>query len=500
MGVFAIPLFFVFLAFVLVVFIARRIRNVAPNEALIVVGRGAGSNSADLTDGQKVVIGGRTFVWPVIQKAFPVSLEQRQVKLTIEAVDSNFIAVAVRASVLFKIRGDAESVRRAAQRFLGQQDSLEGPLADAFEGALRPIIGSMTVRQLVADRETLAEKISVAIREDLSEQGLQIDLIKISDIVTPGSTYLQDLGRAEAAEARKNADVAEAKARLLSESEQIATAEQIAMRKRDLALKQAQIQEETDKALAAAQSAGPIAQAAQDRLIAIESQKALIEKAKATEANLDVTVRRPAEAEKYRAIQQAEATREANNAATEAEVYRRVKTAEADRLAAEALADAERAKGQAIADVRRLQGEAEGEAIRQEGLARAEATDAQARALQQQGEAVLMQQLIAVLPEIVAQAAAPMSNIDNLTVVSTEGASQLTKTVGANVLEGTNLLRTIVPGFDLGTMLNKFANSGAGTGAAVGAALGAAASTANASAPLALAVTPEATENFVKIA
>lgn len=457
-----VPLLLAILALALMVFIARRIRNVAPNEALIVVGRGAGSGSTDITDGQKVVIGGRTFVWPVIQKAFPISLEQRQVKLIIEAVDSNFIAVAVRASVLFKVRGDAESVRRAAQRFLGQQDSLEGPLADAFEGALRPIIGSMTVRQLVADRETLAEKISVAIREDLSEQGLQIDLIKISDIVTPNSTYLQDLGRAEAAEARKNADIAEAQARLLSESEQIATAEKIAMRKRDLALKQAQIQEETDKALAAAKSAGPIAQAAQDRLIAIESQKALVEKAKATEADLDVTVRRPAEAAKYRAIQEAEAIREANNAATEADAYRRVKTAEADKLAAEALADAERAKGQALADVRMRQGEAEGQAIRLEGLARAEATEAQARALQQQGEAVLMQQLIAVLPEIVQRASEPIGNIDNLTVVSTEGAGQLTKTVGQNVLEGTNLLSAIVPGFDLGAMLNKFTKVGNG--------------------------------------
>jgi len=81
-----------------------------------------------------------------------------------------------------------------------------------------------------------------------------------------------------------------------------------------------------------------------------------------------------------------------------------------------------------------------------------------------------------------------MGNIDNLTVVSTEGASQLTKTVGQNVLEGTNLLNTIVPGFDLGAMLNKFMGSAA-TNPTKGSA-----------APLALTVTPEKTEDFIEVA
>ena len=42
------------------VFIASRIRRVPPNEALIIVGRGAGQKAQSDMTGQRVVIGGRS--------------------------------------------------------------------------------------------------------------------------------------------------------------------------------------------------------------------------------------------------------------------------------------------------------------------------------------------------------------------------------------------------------------------------------------------------------
>ena len=76
-------------------FIAKRIRRVPPNEALIIVGRGAGRAAAGET-GQRVVVGGRVFVWPVLQQGFPISLEQRQIGITVEGVDKNRIKIAIR--------------------------------------------------------------------------------------------------------------------------------------------------------------------------------------------------------------------------------------------------------------------------------------------------------------------------------------------------------------------------------------------------------------------
>ncbi len=53
--------------FLVLAFVASRIRRVPPNEALIVVGRGAGKSEAQ-TASQRVVVGGRAFVWPVLQQ------------------------------------------------------------------------------------------------------------------------------------------------------------------------------------------------------------------------------------------------------------------------------------------------------------------------------------------------------------------------------------------------------------------------------------------------
>ena len=98
----------------LLVFIARRIRRVPPNEALIIVGRGAGRAApGESPSGQRVIIGGRTFVWPVLQQGFAISLEQRQIGITVEGVDKNRIKIAIKASINFKVSGTEEGVRRA---------------------------------------------------------------------------------------------------------------------------------------------------------------------------------------------------------------------------------------------------------------------------------------------------------------------------------------------------------------------------------------------------
>lgn len=430
--------------------VAKRIRRVPPNQALIIVGKGAGKAAKDATDSQKVVIGGRVFVWPVLQEAFPVSLEQRQIGLVIEGVDKNFIAVAVKASVLFKVRGDEEGVRRAAQRFMSQQSNLEGPLKQALEGALRPILGSMTVEQIISDRQTLQNAVVTSIKEDLAEQGFQLDLVNLSDITTPGSDYLTNLGRAQAAAARQVAEVKEAEARLTSETAQIATAEQVALRQRDLALKQATIKAETDKAAAEADAAGQLARAQQQRIVAEQEREALVEQARVREQQLDIDVRKPAEAQAYAAAKQAEGERDAAQRAAEADAFTRTKLAEAEKIAATNQAEGIKALGLARA-----------EAAKAEGLAAAEATKAQAEALKEQGEAVLAQQVIAVLPDVVRAAAEPISGIDNLTVVSTDGASAITKTVSQTVAEGTGIVKALA-GVDLGSVLGGFLGAKSG--------------------------------------
>lgn len=447
----------------LLVFIARRIRRVPPNEALVIVGRGAGRAAPESAVGQRVVIGGRTFVWPILQQGFSISLEQRQIGITVEGVDKNRIKIAIKASINFKVSGTEDGVRRAAQRFLSQQELLTEIIKESLEGSLRSIVGDMTIEQIISDRKSLSDRVVAETKTDLVEQGLQVDLLNISDISTPGSDYLANLGRAEAARARQVAEVSEAEAARASEFARIEAAEQIAERQKALNLKQAVIKAETDRANAEAAAAGQLAKAEQDKLVAVQERDALSEQALVTQERLDIDIRKPAEADAYAEVQRATAQRDAANAATEADAYKRTKIAEANKVAAvqdaEAAASAVRFAGEAERDRQvalaagiRAEGEARAAATQAEGLADAAATDAKALALKKYGEAALAQEIISRLPEIVRAAAEPISNIKTLTVVSTDGASAVTKTVGQVLGEGTEVVKSLT-GLDVHSIL-----------------------------------------------
>lgn len=465
-------------------FVASRIRRVPPNQALVIVGRGAGKKAA-ADAGQRVVVGGRTFVWPVLQQGFPISLEQRQIGITVEGVDKNRIKIAIKASINFKVRGDEEGVRRAAQRFLSQQTTLTEIIKESLEGSLRSIVGDMTIEQIISDRKGLSDRVVDSTKTDLAEQGLQVDLLNISDISTPGSDYLANLGRAEAARARQVAEVSEAEAQRISEFAVIEAAEQIAERQKALDLRKATIKAQTDRANAEAEAAGQLARAEQDKLVADLQRQALAEQARVTEEQLDISVRKPAEADAYAAVQRATAERDAANAATEADAYKRTTIAQANKTAAiqdaEAAAEAVRRAGEAERDRQvalaagiKAEGLARAAATEAEGRAEAVAIDAKAEALKKYGQAAIAQEVISRLPEIVRAAAEPIAAIQGMTVISTDGASAITKNVASVLGEGQQVVRQLT-GLELSELLKSVAEGGIGQAAAGGLAAGAAA-------------------------
>lgn len=443
-------------------FVARRIRRVPPNEALIIVGRGAGKKAV-AESGQRVVVGGRVFVWPILQQGFPISLEQRQIGITVEGVDKNRIKIAIKASINFKVRGDEEGVRRAAQRFLSQQGTLTEIIKESLEGSLRSIVGDMTIEQIISDRKGLSDRVVDSTKTDLSEQGLQVDLLNISDISTPGSDYLANLGRAENARARQVAEVSEAEARRVAEFAVIEAQEQIAERQKALDLRRASIKAETDRANAEAEASGQLARAEQDKLVAALQRDALAEQARVTEEQLDIDVRKPAEAAAYAAVQKATAERDAANAATEADAFKRTTIAGANKTAAlqdaEAAAEAVRRAGEAERDRQvalaagiRAQGEARAAATEAEGRAEAAATDAKAEALKKYGQVALAQEVISRLPEIVRAAAEPIGSVGQMTVISTDGASTLTRNVASVLSQGQEIVKNLT-GIDLSDLV-----------------------------------------------
>ncbi|WP_306432454.1 flotillin domain-containing protein, partial [Streptomyces narbonensis] len=149
----------------------------------------------------------------------------------------------------------------------------------------------------------------------------------------------------------------------------------------------------------------------------------------------------PADAARYQAEQEAEARRIAL-----------VKQAEADAQRDRLTGEGEKARRAALADAVRIEGEAEAAAIAARGSAEAEAMEKKADAFAQYGDAAVLQMLVEVLPQVVAKASEPLSAVDKLTVISTDGAGQLTRTVTDNVAQGMELLSSTT-GVDLAQLL-----------------------------------------------
>ena len=110
----------------------------------------------------------------------------------------------------------------------------------------------------------------------------------------------------------------------------------------------------------------------------------------------------------------------------------------------------------AIAEAVEREGAAEATAILARGQAEAEAMQAKADAFGRYGEAAILDLLVRVLPQVVEAASAPMKGIDKMTVISTDGASSLTKSVATNVASGLQL-GTDLTGVDLAALLARMA-------------------------------------------
>jgi flotillin len=100
-----------------------------------------------------------------------------------------------------------------------------------------------------------------------------------------------------------------------------------------------------------------------------------------------------------------------------------LKSAEVEKLRIEMLAEAGRRKmtieAEGVAFATRAQGEADAEIILKKGEAEARAMNVKAEAYQEWNQAAVVDKLITGLPEVVKALAAPLANIDKITIVST---------------------------------------------------------------------------------
>jgi flotillin len=279
----------------------------APDEAMLISGGRYGIKGAPF----KVVTGHGAFVVPLFRKVRFLTLAMLEAEVSEQCVTKQGISLTVRAVIAFKVGNDTESIVNAGQRFLSDQNQMSTLAGRIFAGHLRSIIGSMTVEEIVTERQKLATEVLDGSKGEMAKIGLIVDALQIQSIDDMNSGYIDAMAAPHNAAIQRSAQIAQAQA-----NQQAAEAQQESQRRqaeyaRQTAVAQAGYKAEVDKAQAEAAQVGPLA-LAQAQMSVMEAQTALANKqAELRQRQLIAEVVKPAEAEaeKVRVLAEADARR-----------------------------------------------------------------------------------------------------------------------------------------------------------------------------------------------
>lgn len=436
--------------FVFVAVWANRYTKCGPNQVIVVSGRQKKYVHADGTVetlGFRVVKGGGTFVWPIIEKVDILSLELLTIDVqTPEVYTSKGVPVRVDGVAQIKVKGDDVSIATAAEQFLSKgRDEIKGIATQTLEGHLRAILGTMTVEDIYQNRDAFAAKVQEVAAGDMANMGLQIVSFTIRDI-RDSQGYLEALGKPRIAQVKRDAVIAQAEAdrdaMIRSSQAQQAGQEakfvadtKIAESQRDYQMNVASYQASVNQKKAESDLAydlqkyktGQLVKAEEVQVNIIEKQKQIElqeQEIRRKERELQANVQKPADAERYKVetLANAKKFQLETEAAGAAAAARQTGFAEAEVAKASGLAEAEANKAKGLA---------EAAIIEAQGKANAEATRLKAEAFQKYNEAAVIELLVKVLPEVAGKISEPLSKTEKMVIINSGngpggGASKLT--------------------------------------------------------------------------
>lgn len=457
-GIVAVVVFVLFL--LISVFVSRYVK-VGPDEALIVSGR-----KNKLANGQivgfRIVRGGATFVIPVLEVAKTISLGIMPLDVNSSAYTSQGVQVTVDGVAQIKIDSSVEAIATAAEQFLSlKEEEIKNIGTQTLEGHLRSIVGSLTVEEINQNRDVFAQKVQELAAGDLANMGLRIISFTIREIKDTNG-YLESLGKAQIArvqrdaiigqaEAKRDADIKSAEAMQAGQTAKLLAETKVAESSRDKEIKVAEYETLLNVKKAEADLSYDRQKYITDQEVQKEAmQVEIVKKQKQIELQeqetlrrekeLDATVKKPADAERYRA-----------------EVY-----AEAERITKSKEADGQsyaiRAEGLARAEAIKAAGLAEAEVIKAKGEAEAAAMLKKAEAYKQFNDAAMAQMIIEKLPEIASAIAQPLAKTEKIIMIGDSGASKLTKDVTSIVAQLPETVKSLT-GIDLTDIIRNYAKT-----------------------------------------
>ncbi len=408
----------------------------APNEAMLISGA---RRSGDVT-GFRIVTGKGSLIIPIKHSVKYLTLALQESVIVEECITTQGIRIMVKAVAAFKVGDDPISISNAARRFLSEQAEMSQLVGKIFAGHLRSIIGSLTVEEIIRERDRLAQEVKDGSHSEMEKMGIVVDSLLVQEI-DDKTGYINNIAAPHAAQVASLARIAAAKAdqeATQKEQEALALKAQFV---RDTQIKEAGFTAEIEQAKAKASQAGPLSQAKASQEVIAEQTSVAERMSQLTDRKLESEIRRPADAEAYRQRTLAEASRDSTKMQIEADAFRLRTEAEAHRDEVKFNTEAkssqirELAEAEAEAQLKRARAEsdstmalADGEAYKEREIAKAEseANEVNAKSLANGNQQLIAANLlIEQLPQLVEASAKAIAS-SNLTVLNgSQGVSEM---------------------------------------------------------------------------
>ena len=443
-------------------------RKAPPDVALVISG---------IRKKPRIMVGRAGFVIPILERVDKLSLGavQIDVKTSSAVPTAEYINIKVDSNVNVRVGQTPEMIELACQNFLNlPREEINRKVRDLLEGNVREIVGQMKLTEMVSDRKTFSEKVQENAVPDLARFGLELISFNVQNFIDDngvienlGIDNIEQISKAAQiakANARREVAIAEAENAKMANDAKVKAEEEIAVRNNELEIKKAALKRDADTQIAQADAAKSIEDENQRKLREVAEVNANIAKAEREaelkhkeiqlkEYELDALVRKQADAEKYEAEKRAEAELITRKNKAEAEKYEAEREAEAAKFSAEKRAEAIRIE----ADARKYEAECEADAIRAKGMAEAEAIEKKAEAQEKMGEASILDMYFAILPQVVANASAPLTNVDKIIQYGDGNNAKMVKDVmatGTQIMDGL----TEALGFNVADLLKQKLN------------------------------------------
>lgn len=441
----------------------------------------------------KIIVGRSSVRIPFFERLdkIPLSLMQVDIKTNSAVPTAEYINIFVDGVANIKVSGDFDSIRLASQNFLGRsKEDIANVAQQVLEGNMREIVGQMKLTELVQNRDKFANMVQENAMSDMRKMGLEIVNLTIQNFVDQNKV-IEDLGMDNVVQIKKDAAVAKARGErdiaiatsLAKEEANLARTEaeaKIASQNNELLIRQAELKREADARQAEADAAYDIQKQEQRKVIEVASANADIARkerevlvaerqVEINEKALDAEVRKKADAERYAQEQKAQATQFIRQKEAEAKKFETMQEAEAKKYEVMQEADAEKARSEAEryareqdaeaekarADAMRYAQEQEAFGVKAVGEAEAIAIDKKADAMRKMGEASVLEMYLNVLPDVVKNAAEPLSRTEKIVMYGDGNSSKLVKDVmnsSNQIIEGL----ADATGIDIKDLLQRF--------------------------------------------